>query len=142
MVVGGLKFQFSACPYSSSSDSSPAELGPAMIILPQHSLQICHQHTFHKAQICLQLGIRPKFRNKWSQETALMIEVDRFKTQSLLKPLHATWQVSLYRPLDRQCGKAAHCNRMEQSGNIRTFSRKDNPLSPEDLFENIEAILI
>ena len=72
MLVGGLKFQFGACPYSSSSDASPVELGPAITILPQHSLQICHQHNLHKAQICLQLGIRPTFRNKWSQETALM----------------------------------------------------------------------
>ena len=72
MLVGGLKFQFGACPYSSSSDASRVELGPAITILPQYSLQICHQHTLHKAHICLQLGIRPKFRNKWSQETALM----------------------------------------------------------------------
>ena len=64
MLVGGLKFQFGACPYSSSSDASPVELGPAITILPQHSLQICHQHTLHKAQICSQLGIRPKFKTK------------------------------------------------------------------------------
>ena len=49
-----------------------AKLGPAIAILPQHSLQTCHQHILYKAQICLQLGIRLKFRNKWSQETALM----------------------------------------------------------------------
>ena len=49
-----------------------AKLGPAIVILPQHSLQTCHQHILYKAQICLQLGIRLKFRNKWSQGTALM----------------------------------------------------------------------
>ena len=49
-----------------------AKLGPVFAILPQHSLQTCHQHILFKAQICLQLGIWLKFRNKWNQGTALM----------------------------------------------------------------------
>ena len=46
--------------------------------------------------------------------------------------------------LDRQCGRAANCKRMEKSGNIRTCSdcsdsvQGKTTLSTEDPFENIE----
>ena len=81
-----------------------AKLGPAIAILPQHSLQTCHQHILYKAQICLQLGIRLKFRNKWSKGNSTdEVEVDL--RLPALKTLHATRLVSLYNHLTGSVGK-------------------------------------
>ena len=38
-------------------------------------------------------------------------------------------------PLDRQCWNAAHCKRMEQSGNIRTCSRRGSRINTDRLSE-------
>ena len=48
---------------------------------------------------------------------------------SVLKALTSHLAGKPLRPVDRQYGKAAHCKRMERSGNIRTCSREDNLIS-------------
>ena len=97
------------------------------------------KYILQKAQICLQLGIRPKFRNKWSRETALI----RLRLSVLkdLKSLHATWLVSLNMHLAGSVGKRNIAKGWTKAGIPELFQGKTT-LSPEDSFENIAAIII
>ena len=81
-------------------------------------------------------GIRPKFRNKWSRETALI----RLRL-SVLTSLHATWLVSLNNYLTGSVGKRNIAKGWSKAGIPELFQGKTT-LSPEDPFENIAAIII
>ena len=60
-------------------------------------------------------GVREQHWRDWGRFKALCAKAVRCHLAG--EPLQ---------PLDRQCGKAAHCKRMEQSRNIRTCSREGN----------------
>ena len=90
-----------------------------------------------KVQICLQLGIRPKFRNKWSRPELALIDL----RLSVLNPLQATWLVSLYDPLTGSMGKR-HIAKGWSVAEISELVQGKTTLSPEGPLENIEAIII
>ena len=95
-----------------------------------------------KVQICLQLGIRPKFRNKWSRpELALMRLIKVDLRLSVLKLLQATWLVSLYDPLTGSMGKR-HIAKGWSIAEISELVQGKTTLSPEGPMENIQAIII
>ena len=132
--VGWLKFQFNACPYSSSSDSSCGISSFNTSSVQSSNLPL--KYILHKAQICLQLGIRPKFRNKWSRETALI----RLRL-CVLTSSHATWLVSRNNHLTGSVGKRNIAKGWSKAG-IPEFFQGKTTLSAEDPFENIAAIII
>ena len=90
-----------------------------------------------KVQICLQLGIRPKFRNKWSRPELALIDL----RLSVLNPLQATWLVSLYDPLTGSMGKR-HIAKGWSVAEISELVQGKTTLSPEGPLEKIEAIII
>ena len=78
-----------------------AELIP--VPLPPYSLQICHQHILHKAQM---------FTTWYSAEIQKQMELGNSTDEievdlgpSVLKPLYATWLVSFYNHLTGSVGK-------------------------------------
>ena len=69
----------------------------------------------HKAEICLQLGIRPKFRNKWSRETALMRLRAYLPICAEALTSHLAGVPDFTTTLDRQCvGKRRHIAKEER----------------------------
>ena len=72
-----------------------AELVP--VTLPQYSLQICHQHIYRSQSADM-------FTTWYSVEVQKQMELGNSTNEvvlrlSILKPLHATWLVSLYNHL-------------------------------------------
>ena len=66
-------------------------------------------------------------------------EIEVILRLSVLKPSKATWLVSLYSHLTGSGKAEAHCKR--RKAEMSELQGKKT-LSPEDPFENIEAILI
>ena len=101
--------------YNVQQNSYNFELSSCITSSAHWSSNLASTDILHKAQVCLQLGVRPNFRNKWSRDSTDEIGVDL--TLSVVNPLHGSWLVSPFQPLYRQCTKAANCKRKEQSWN-------------------------
>ena len=68
-------------------------------------------------------------------------EIEVHLRLSVLKPLHATWLVSLCNHLTGSVGKRRIAKGWSKAG-ISELVQGKTTLSPEDLFENIMAILL
>ena len=92
--------------------------------------------------------VKDMFTTRYSAEVQNQMEsgnsIDEIEVDlriSVLKPFHATWLVSLYNHLTGSVGKRHIAKEWSKAG-ISELVQGKTTLSPEDPFENIEAILI
>ena len=126
--------------YNVQQHSYNFELGSCITSSAHWSSNLASTDILHKEQVCLQLGVRPNFRNKWSRGQHWW-DWGRFNSiccESL------TWQLA-GEPFPTTLQAVWESGKLQKERakreSVSELVQGKKTISPEDPFESIEAIL-